>query len=208
MRTFLLMAVLAAGLPAAAVAGDAPVSRLPRVSENSSDPYVKAMFADTKARGGQIINLQLTLANAPKVAQATQVLAYALRYDAKVGRQYRELAIMRTAQIAGADYEINQHKPMVLACGFTAKQLEGIADWRRNHLFDVKQSAVLAYAEEVAHGGNVTDATFANLSRQFDAQEILELTATITHYYDTALLTKALKIQIEDDGRKAAAGTC
>ena len=107
MRQFVTPTVLsvcvATMLPFAVNADEAAVSRLPRVSENSPDPIVKAMFADSKARGGQVINLQLTLANAPKLAQATQVLAYAIRYDASVPRQYRELAIMRTAQIAGSD---------------------------------------------------------------------------------------------------------
>jgi hypothetical protein len=36
----------------------------------------------------------------------------------------------------------------------------------------------------------------------FTPQEIIELTVTIATYYGTGLIVKALKIQIEEDGRR------
>lgn len=66
----------------------------------------------------------------------------------------------------------------------------------------------LAYVEAVTHGGDVDDATFATLETFFNPQEIVELTYTISNYYGNGLLTKALQIKIEADGRLTVAGKC
>ena len=183
---------------------DNSVSRLPRVPDQPDDPALREMFETTRARGGQIINLHLTLGNAPKLAKASQAMAHALRYDGVTPRIIRELTIMRTAQIVGSDYELNQHRPMALAAGLSEAQLAALGQWRSGNLFDEKQRAVLGYVEEVAHGGDVADATFAALQKFFNPAEIVELSLTIGQYYGTGLVTRALKIKPETDGRRAA----
>mgnify|MGYP003337459316 CR=1 FL=1 len=53
LRTLLCGALLITAIPA--LADDAPVSRVPRISDHPSDPVLKQLFDDTRARGGQII---------------------------------------------------------------------------------------------------------------------------------------------------------
>jgi alkylhydroperoxidase family enzyme len=70
-------------------------------------------------------------------------------------------------------------------------------------------SAVPVHAEgPVARVPDVDDATFADLQKFFDAQEIVEITVTVDTYVGTALFTRALRIKIEDDGRLTAIGKC
>jgi len=165
------------------------------------------MFDNARARGGQIINLNLIRANAPKLARAGSAVAYAIRYDTKTPRSLIELAIMRTALLYDGDYEINQHRPMMKACGYTSAQIDAVADWRNGTLFDTKQRALLAYVEQAARG-DVDEATFAEFAKFFDTQEIVEITITVDNYVGTALFTKALRIKIEDDGRLTTMGKC
>jgi AhpD family alkylhydroperoxidase len=181
-----------------------PVSRLPPLPDPPTDPVVREMFDDTRRRGGKVINLHLTLAHAPAIMQARRALANALRYDAATPRALRELAIVRTAQIAGGDYELNQHLPMALAAGLTQPQVDEIATWRASKLFDDKQRALLAYVEAVAHGGDVDDATYDAFARFFTPQEIVELTTIVVTYYGGALFARALRIAIDDTGRRTA----
>lgn len=181
------------------------VSRLPPLPD-SSDPSLRELFDDTRRRGGHVLNLHLTLGHAPKMALARRATANAIRYDAVTPRLLRELAIVRTAQIVGSDYELNQHIPMALAAGLTRAQLDGVAGWRGNALFDERQRALLAYVEQVAGGGDVDDATFDAFARFFTPQEIVEITITVASYYGTGLVTKALRIEVETDGRHAAPG--
>ena len=53
LRTLLCGALLITAIPA--LADDAPVSRVPRISDHPSDPVLKQLFDDTRARGGQIL---------------------------------------------------------------------------------------------------------------------------------------------------------
>jgi alkylhydroperoxidase family enzyme len=176
------------------------VSRLPPLPE-SSDPALREFFNDTLRRGGQVINL-----HAPKMALARRATANAIRLDAVTPRLLRELAIVRIAQIVGSEYELNQHIPMALAAGLTRAQLDALENWRNSELFDERQRAMLAYVEQVAGGGEVDDATFDALARVFTPQEVVELTVTVASYYGTALIIKALRIEVETDGRRTAPG--
>jgi alkylhydroperoxidase family enzyme len=183
------------------------VSRLPPLPQ-PLDPVLQAMFDKRRAQGGAIINLQLATGHAPKFMQASSAMAFTIRFDSTVPRRLTELTIMRTAEIVGSNYEINQHVPMFKMCGFNDAQLAALPDWKASTLFDDKERAVLGYVEAMAHGGDVDDPTFAALQKYFAPKEIVELTYTVGSYYANGLLTKALRIQVETDGRETVAGKC
>src|SRR6266581_2588142 len=50
-------------------------------------------------------------------------------FDTKTPRPLVELAILRTAQLWEGDYEMNQHRPMMRACGYTPQQIEAVGYW-------------------------------------------------------------------------------
>lgn len=175
---------------------DNRVSRLPPLP----DPLpaeVQDLFADRLKRMGRLLNLHQALAHAPKLSKASAAMAFGLRYETLVGRRYIELAIVRAAQHARGVYELQQHKPMLLAEGFTEDHYNALPKWRDSTLFDEKERALLAYADEMCDHGNVSDATFAAMEKHFNAQEILELSFAVGTYYGTALLMNALQIQLE-----------
>jgi 4-carboxymuconolactone decarboxylase len=200
-----LLGLLVAGPLAAQEARQ--VSRLPPLPQ-PLDPIMQEMFDKRRAMGGAIINLQLTTGHAPKFSRASGAMAFTIRFDAVTPRRLLELAIMRTSEIVRSDYEINQHKPLMTLCGYSDAQIAALASWRGSPLFDDKQRAVLGYVEQMAHGGDVDDTTFAALARHFTSQEIVEITYTVGSYYANGLLTKALRIEIETDGRLTVAGKC
>ncbi|MBV8746811.1 MAG: carboxymuconolactone decarboxylase family protein [Xanthobacteraceae bacterium] len=183
------------------------VSRLPPLPQ-PLDPILQDMFDKRRAMGGDIINLTITTGHAPKFARASGVMALTIRFETSTPRRLIELVIFRTAQIVGSNYELNQHTPLMKMCGYTDQQIGEIANWQRSATFDDKQRAALGYVEQMAHGGNVDDPTFAELSRLFTPQQIVEISYTVGTYYGTGLLTKALKIQPETDGRLTVPGQC
>src|ERR1700744_1677956 len=183
------------------------VSRLPPLPQ-PLDPILQEMFEKRRAAGGAIINLQLATGHAPKFARAAAAGAFPIRFDATVPRKLIELTIMRTAQIVGSAYEINQHIPLMKMCSYSDAQIAALPEWKTSTLFDDKERSVLGYVEQMAHGGDVDDPTFAALQKNFNSQQIVELTKTIGNYYANGLLTKALRIQVETDGRETVAGKC
>lgn len=193
----------------AAVAQEAAISRLPSVTEKPADPATAATFDTIRSRGGQIINLHLTLGHAGKIYQARQMLTYALRFDAVSSRRIRELTIMRVAQMTDSHYEWAQHLPIARACGYTQAQLDGLARWKEPGLFDEKDRALLGFVDQlVGRNGNVDDAVFEDLARHYTPQQIVELAIAATQYITTGLLTRSLQIKPESDGRSAAPPKC
>jgi alkylhydroperoxidase family enzyme len=193
--------------PLAFAGEQASVSRLPPLSQ-PLDPILQDMFDKRRAMGGAVINLTLTTGHAPKFARNSGAMAFTIRFETSTPRRLIELAIFRTAQIVGSDYELNQHRPLMKMCGYSDQQMADVADWRRSTAFDDKQRAVLGYVDQMANGGNVDDPTFADVGRFFTPQQIVEISYTVGTYYSTGLLTKALKIQLESDGRLTVPGKC
>jgi 4-carboxymuconolactone decarboxylase len=185
----------------------AQISRLPPLPR-PLDPILQDMFDKRRAMGGAIINLTLTTGHAPKFARASGAMAFTIRFETSTPRRLIELVIFRTAQIVGSDYELNQHTPLMKLCGYSDQQIAEVANWRRSTSFDDKQRAALGYVEQMAHDGNVDDPTFAELSRSFTPQQIVEISYTVGTYYSTSLLTKALRIRQESDGRLTVPGEC
>lgn len=198
---------LAIAAPPAFAQEQASISRLPPLPQ-PLDPILRDMFEKRRAMGGAVINLTLATGHAPKFAKASGAMAFTIRFETSTPRRLIELVIFRTAQIVGSDYELNQHKPLMKMCGYSDQQMNEVADWRQSTFFDDKQRALLGYVEQMANGGNVDDATFADLSRFFTPQQIVEISYTVGTYYSTGLLTKALKIQLESDGRLTVPGEC
>jgi alkylhydroperoxidase family enzyme len=201
----LLGLVIAA--PFAFAEEQASISRLPPLPQ-PLDPILQDTFDKRRAMGGAIINLTLTTGHAPKFTRASGAMALTIRFETSTPRRLIELVIFRTAQIVGSDYELNQHAPLMKMCGYNDEQIAQVADWRRSMSFDEKQRALLGYVEQMANGGNVDDPTFAEFSRFFTPQQIVEISYTVGTYYSTGLLTKALKIRVETDGRLTVPGEC
>ena len=202
-------AIVAALFALPIAAADAPIARVPPVTEQSADPAVKEMFETARARGLKPINLQLVMALAPALSKPQRDEAYAIRFSLKVPRPYRELTILRTVQNWDGHYEFNQHHAMALACGFSEAQIGGLEKWRTNKLFDAKQRAVLAYIDQFTkRPGRVSDRTYAELAKYFPPNEIVELSLTAARYMGTAAFTNAIKLQPETDGRQAEIGKC
>jgi alkylhydroperoxidase family enzyme len=71
-------------------------------------------------------------------------IAWPLRQEPSATRALRELAIMRTALLAGAEYEWAHHWDMAVQAGVDERKLRALADWRRGDAFTDEERAVLA----------------------------------------------------------------
>jgi alkylhydroperoxidase family enzyme len=183
------------------------VSRLPPLPR-PLDPQIAALIEDTRTRGGDILNLHLTNAHAPRVSRAKRALTFALRDDCQCPRLYREIAICRAAFLVGCDYELNHHLPLAQRAGLDEAQAAALSDWRsRRALFDAKQLAALAYVDEVCgNQGVVCDAVFIELQKHFTPQEIVELTLSAVYYYANGLFMKALAVAPDEPHKRPAPG--
>ena len=183
-------------------------ARVPLVAPDTKDAIVGPIFDAIRSRGGQPLNMHRAVANSPKIFKSYVDMAITLRTAATTPRADRELIILRTAQLAGGEYEFAQHRPMAVSCGMTAAQLDALGQWRTSKAFSDKQRAILAYADGMASPKGVDDAVFADLRKYYNDQEIVELTVTSAFYGAVAQITRALSVKLEPNAGQTAYGAC
>jgi alkylhydroperoxidase family enzyme len=173
------------------------VGTFPLVDRDTNDPILKPMFDAMKAKGAGPLNIHRTIANAPEVYKGFATFATALRQNAESPRAERELAILRTTQLKGGDYEFAQHRRIGLSCGLTEQQVDGLPDWKSKTVYNDRQRLILQYVDGMLASGTVDDQTMLKVKQVFSPKEIVELTMTSAFYTAVVQFSRAVRVEPE-----------
>lgn len=173
------------------------MARLPYIDE--AKPALAALIAKLKgARGGKLLNLYRLLLHSPTLADAWQAFNNAIRYQTSLDDQTRELAILRVAQLTGADYQFNIHATQYApAVGITPQQINALDGSEHSSLFQPAHRALLAYADAMTNTIEVPDDVFERLRRHYNEAQIVELTVLIGAYNMHSRVGRALRLDPE-----------
>jgi alkylhydroperoxidase family enzyme len=175
------------------------VGTFPLVDRDTNDPIVKPMFDAMKAKNAGPLNIHRTIANAPEVYKGFAGFATALRINAESPRSERELAILRTTQLKGGDYEFAQHRRIGLSCGLTEPQVDGLSDWKSKTVYNDRQRLILQYVDAMLANGTVDDQTMLKVKHTFSPKEIVELTMTSAFYTAVVQFSRAVRVEPEKE---------
>lgn len=127
-----------------------------------------------------------------------------LRYGGAIlGRQalparLRELAILRVARLAEAEYEWVQHVAIARAAGVREEQ---IAALERGDLaarcFDADERLLLEFTDDVVRDGRPPRERFAALAARLSHRELVELVLAIGFYLALARLMTTFEIDLD-----------
>src|SRR5262245_60280633 len=148
-------------------------------------------------------NLYRALANHPTVIAAWAEFARALRHGTRPPRALRELVILRGAQLMRSEYEWAQHLAMARKAGVREAQIHALAGWRSSGEFSAREKAALAIAEAVTQG-SVSDAVYAEVSREFNHAEFVELATVASFYAMVGRMLDAMRVELEPEMRDHA----
>ena len=176
------------------------MTRVPPVPDDAADKVVAPIFERFREEGREPIALYRALANAPELLRSYSALARSVRYDAESDRRLRELVILRTAQLTRSAYEWSHHRPMALAAGVRAEQIDALVDWEHSDAFDEVERLVLRCADEVDALG-VTDDTFAGLERALGRTQAIEIVLTGCFYAMVSRMLDAMRVELDADVR-------
>jgi len=176
------------------------VSRFGEIAEPRDDPILADMLARIRATRGHVLNIHRVVAQAPKMLRAQAAYARSLREDSSLPRALQELVILRIAEVNDSGYEQSVHRPIALACGATAAQIDALRAWRDASVFAPRERAALAFVDQAAASGEVEDGAFAALRAAFSPQEIVELAALVAWYVGNSRFVRALRIVSEGGG--------
>jgi 4-carboxymuconolactone decarboxylase len=168
--------------------------RLPLVDSDATEPDLAAVFDVFRTSGRDVPVLYRVLGNSPRLLRAWTDFAWPLRADATTPRGLRELAILRVAQLTGADFEWHAHAPVARHHGVTDEQLDALSDWSTTELFDPDQRLVLAATDQLTNTLGIDDSTFAALAERWTPCEVVELILTISFYSCVSRVLRGLAI--------------
>lgn len=144
--------------------------------------------------GGEVSDLYRALANDPQVLEAWIRMAWGLRNNARTDRALREVMILRSAYSHSATYQWSDHVAMASRAGVTSTKIAAISSWEESGVFSPTERLVLALMDEMM-AASVTDSTLADLEREFDASERVELIVTAGFYCMVPRVLDALRLE-------------
>lgn len=140
------------------------------------------------------------------VAQSPELLehcvggfAFYRSEDRELPPELRELAQLRVGWARMSRFVFSQHCKASRDNGVPEEKIRGIDAWEVSDAYTAADRAVLAWTDAlVLHGGRASDATFAALREHLSELAVLELTY-ITCWYDLhAVMSKALRLELDD----------
>jgi len=111
----------------------------------------------------------------------------------------RELAQTRVGFAKASQFVFSQHCKSLRGLGVDEAKIAAIPHWQVSDVFDARERAVLAYADCLAlQAGRTPDAVFDALKAFLSDEEILELTYIACLYDMHAVMSRALRTELDD----------
>jgi 4-carboxymuconolactone decarboxylase len=167
-------------------------------------PEPASMSAEQRAVYDQIVSgprgkiegpLRAALVNA-ELADRWQALGALLRYRTSLTPRQSEVAILVTGRACNSPFEWFAHRRESEKIGLELAIIEAILA-RQTPVFEYPaEAAVHAFASELNAFKSVSDTTYAQAQRYFDAKALVELTALVGYYTMVAMTLNAHEIPL------------
>jgi AhpD family alkylhydroperoxidase len=170
------------------------VARLPYVDPASASPPVREALEVLPP-----LNIFRTAAHADTAVRPLLRLGGAILGQGELDPRRRELAILRTAAVTGAEYEWIQHEAIARGVGAGAEQIAAVkAGDLDADAFDEDDRLVLRCAEELLRNDAIGEATFSSTRKRLSDREIVELILAVGYYRMLAGLMNSVAIDLDE----------
>jgi len=173
------------------------MARVGYVTTSEASGDAGEVFAKMERRGNAVINLHRAIANSPNMLRNFMRLGNSLLLHGLLPPPLRELAVLRIAQMTGADYEWAHHVPLALQAGVSREQIGDLEGWATSPHFDERARATLRYVEAVAREVTVADEVFEQARAHLSEGEVVELSLVVGYWGLVARLLVPLQIDLE-----------
>ena len=159
-------------------------------------PEVQASF-DAIMRGRPPLLLFRTVAHNPRVLQ--RMIAGGLLDKGSLSLRARELMILRTTALCGAEYEWGVHVATFGAkCGWTPEQIRSsVRGGPADACWSDEERIVLRLADALHAAGDVDDALWQEAAAAFEPPQLVELVMLAGLYHAVSFLLNAFRIEHE-----------
>ena len=160
-------------------------------------PDIQAAFDRIMPPGMPPLKLFRSMAHNPRVLQ--RFLAGGLLDSGSIGLRERELLILRTTALCGAEYEWGVHVAGFNGkAGFSAQQLaDTCAAGTDAKLWSESEQALLALADSLHSSSTVDDELWQRLSEHYREEQLIECLLLVGFYHAVSFMVNGLRVEHE-----------
>ena len=175
------------------------MARLPAVTRDQLPAEFREAFDQVlEANGGRVSGPTSITVNSPEMAKRRGHLTGYLRYETTITQNLLELAIITAARAMDCPYVWNAHAPAARRAGVSDTLIDALRERKPLPSMSPEESALVSYGQEFYRTHKVSDSTFKAALDQFGAQHLVELTALMGHYAQTAFILNSFDVQLPD----------
>lgn len=145
--------------------------------------------------GGRILNIFRTLAHHPELMRRWLVFGNHVLGKSTFPPRERELAILRVGYRCKSEYEWGQHVLIAQRCGISDAEIARVAEGPSAPGWSAADAAVLRAADELHEDQMIGDATWAELGKTWNRQQLMDLVFTIGQYHLVAMALNTFGVQ-------------
>lgn len=172
-------------------------ARLAPMSDTALTPEQRELL--TKARGHlPSVNVLDTVIRHPDLLRRWLPFFNHVLHKSTLPARDREVLILRTGRLCGAEYEWAQHVPFAERAGLTADEIRGIAAgadaavWSDGH-----DRALLRAADQLHRETTIDDATWGTLATRYGLQQLMDVVFTVGQYRLVSAALNTLCVQLD-----------
>ncbi len=132
----------------------------------------------------------------PRLAELESDLNHYLRFDAGLGGQVRELAILVTAREMDSQFEWVMHEPMALNEGLPPEVIEIVKYRKGVAKLPEKEAIIVQFGREMFGKKKVSSKTFARALEIFGPKQLVNLVSLMCNYSAIAAKFRAFNNQL------------
>jgi alkylhydroperoxidase family enzyme len=174
------------------------MARVPYVSKESLPAADRELLREASES-----NITRALSNSPKVAHLSGTVAKYIRDNRKLDPRLRELALIQVGYAANSPYEYAHHIEIGARFGVTDADVRAVAEETagKSSSLEPIARAVLRAAREMTAGNAISDATFAELRKELDNEQLVELIFATGNYIGVSLMLKSMQVELEAESQ-------
>jgi alkylhydroperoxidase family enzyme len=155
-------------------------TRIAGVPDTTRNPIVRAAYATSRRRTGQVMEPGRVFAHHPKLMLGYGALELAAERSHAVPERLKHLAEMRAAMLAGCEWCLDFGSSISAHANVSEDDLRALPTYATSERFSATEKLVLDYATGMTRTPvDVPDERFARLRECFDEAQLVELTSLI-----------------------------
>lgn len=175
---------------------DTRALRVPPLPEAEWTEAIRATLGPG-ASAGRASNLFTTLVRHPELLRRWLVFGSHILGGSTLSPRARELVILRTGHRCKSDYEWGQHAFIARRVGISEAEIRRVIDGPEAPGWEPFEATLLRAADELHDDQVLSDATWGELSGQYDVKQLLDLVFTVGQYTMVSMVLNTLGIQRE-----------